>query len=161
MDFDLTDEERIWQMTVHDFVAREVRPKAHEVDESGAFNWEAARKGATLGLLGLSIPEEYGGAGVDLCGSALAPRSWGGGGSTALSPRPTTVWHCPSGLRIRVRLGNGGCRGVQRQRAIGIACADGIRRRIRPSRRRTDDCHQRRHWMANQRVEDVVQRRHR
>ena len=30
MDFDLTDEQRIWQRTVHDFVAKEVRPKAHD-----------------------------------------------------------------------------------------------------------------------------------
>lgn len=86
MDFDLSDEERIWQRTVHDFVAKEVRPKAHDVDESGAFNWEAARKGATLGLLGLSVPEEYGGAGVDSLGSALAIEELGWGcGSTALS----------------------------------------------------------------------------
>ena len=53
---------------------------------SGEFNWEAARKGATLGLLGLSIPEEYGGAGVDSLGAALAIEELGWGcGSTALS----------------------------------------------------------------------------
>jgi alkylation response protein AidB-like acyl-CoA dehydrogenase len=86
MDFDPTDEQRIWQKAVHDFVAKEVRPKAHEVDVSGEFNWEAARKGATLGLLGLSIPEEFGGAGVDALAAAMAIEELGWGcGSTALS----------------------------------------------------------------------------
>jgi alkylation response protein AidB-like acyl-CoA dehydrogenase len=86
MDFDPTDEQRIWQKAAHDFVAKEVRPKAHEVDVSGEFNWEAARKGATLGLLGLSIPEEFGGAGVDALAAAMAIEELGWGcGSTALS----------------------------------------------------------------------------
>jgi alkylation response protein AidB-like acyl-CoA dehydrogenase len=86
MDFDLTDEQRAWQKTVHDFVINEVRPKAHEVDESGEFNWEAARKGARLGLLGLAVPESYGGAGADSLGAALAIEELGWGcGSTALS----------------------------------------------------------------------------
>jgi alkylation response protein AidB-like acyl-CoA dehydrogenase len=86
MDFDLTDDQRIWQRTVHDFVAKEVRPKAHHVDESGEFNWEAARKGAALGLLGLSIPERYGGAGVDAISAAVAIEELGWGcGSVALA----------------------------------------------------------------------------
>ena len=48
MDFDLTEEQRAWQRAVHDFVAKEVEPKAHEVDETSEFNWTAARKGAAL-----------------------------------------------------------------------------------------------------------------
>ena len=63
MNFDLTDEQRMWQEAVHDFVAREVKPKAHEVDEGSRFNWEAVKKMGPLGLLGLNVPEEYGGAG--------------------------------------------------------------------------------------------------
>jgi alkylation response protein AidB-like acyl-CoA dehydrogenase len=86
MDFELTEEQRSWQRTVHDFVSKEVRPKAHEVDETGEFNWEAVRKGAALGLLGLAIPEEYGGAGVDAVSAAIAIEELGWGcGSTALS----------------------------------------------------------------------------
>ncbi|MFN2120312.1 MAG: acyl-CoA dehydrogenase family protein, partial [Anaerolineales bacterium] len=86
MDFDLTEEQRAWQRAVHDFVAKEVRPRAHDVDESGEFNWDAARKGAALGLLGLSIPEELGGAGVDPISAAIAIEELGWGcGSTALS----------------------------------------------------------------------------
>ncbi len=86
MDFDLSDEQRMWRETVHDFVAREVKPKAHEVDETAEFNWPAVRKMGPLGLLGLNIPEEYGGAGVDAVSAAIAIEELGWGcGSTALA----------------------------------------------------------------------------
>src|SRR5512138_3898300 len=86
MNFDLTDEQRAWQKTVHDFVAREVQPKAHEVDVTGEFNWTATRKMGPLGLLSLNIPEEYGGAGVDAVSAAIALEEIGWGcGSTALA----------------------------------------------------------------------------
>lgn len=86
MDFDLTDEQRAWQRVVHDFVAKEVQPRAHDVDESGEFNWAAARKGAALGLLGLTIPEQYGGADVDAVSAVIAIEEIGWGcGSTALA----------------------------------------------------------------------------
>ena len=86
MDFDLTEEQRMWQSTVHEFVAREVKPKAQHVDESGKFNWEATRKMGPLGLLGLNVPEEYGGPGVDALSAAIAIEELGWGcGSTALA----------------------------------------------------------------------------
>jgi alkylation response protein AidB-like acyl-CoA dehydrogenase len=86
MDFDLSDEQRLWKKTVHEFVEKEVRPKAREVDETSEFNWPAVRKGAALGLLGLSIPEAYGGAGMDAVSAAIAIEELGWGcGSTALA----------------------------------------------------------------------------
>ncbi|MFT3894539.1 MAG: acyl-CoA dehydrogenase family protein [Anaerolineales bacterium] len=86
MDFDLTQEQKIWQKTVHDFVAKEVQPKAHDVDMNYEFNWEATRKMGPLGLLGLNIPEEYGGSGVDAISAAIAIEEIGWGcGSTALA----------------------------------------------------------------------------
>jgi alkylation response protein AidB-like acyl-CoA dehydrogenase len=86
MNFDLNDEQRLWKRTVHEFVEKEVRPKAKEVDEKSEFNWEATRKMGPLGLLGLNIPEEYGGAGVDAVSAAIALEELGWGcGSTALS----------------------------------------------------------------------------
>ena len=86
MDFDLTEEQKLWRKTVHDFVAREVQPKAHDVDVSYEFNWDATRKMGPLGLLGLNIPEEYGGAGVDAVSAAIAIEEIGWGcGSTALA----------------------------------------------------------------------------
>ncbi|MCZ7552922.1 MAG: acyl-CoA dehydrogenase [Anaerolineae bacterium UTCFX2] len=86
MDFDLNDEQRMWRTAVHDFVAREVKPKARQVDEEGAFNWEAVRKMGPLGLLGLNVDEAYGGAGVDPISAAIAIEELGWGcGSTALA----------------------------------------------------------------------------
>jgi len=86
MNFDLTEEQHMWRETVHDFVAREVKPKARQVDEEGEFNWEAVNKMGALGLLGLNIPEEYGGAGVDAISAAIAIEELGWGcGSTALA----------------------------------------------------------------------------
>ena len=86
MNFDLTDEQKIWQKTVHEFVAKEVQPKAHEVDVTSEFNWAATRKMGPLGLLGLNIPDEYGGAGVDAVSAAIALEEIGWGcGSTALA----------------------------------------------------------------------------
>jgi alkylation response protein AidB-like acyl-CoA dehydrogenase len=86
MDFDLSEEQRMWREVVHDFVAREVKPKARQVDEEGQFNWEAVHKMGPLGLLGLNIPEAYGGTGVDAVSAAIAIEELGWGcGSTALA----------------------------------------------------------------------------
>ena len=86
MDFDLNEEQRMWQKAVHDFVAAQVRSKAREVDKTGEFNWPAVRKMGPLGLLGMSVPEEYGGSGVDAISMAIAIEELGWGcGSTALA----------------------------------------------------------------------------
>ena len=86
MNFDLNDEQRMWRDAVHDFVAREVKPMAAEVAEEARFNWEATHKMGPLGLLGLNVPEEYGGSGVDAVSAAIAIEELGWGcGSTALA----------------------------------------------------------------------------
>jgi alkylation response protein AidB-like acyl-CoA dehydrogenase len=86
MDFELNNEQKLWRQAVHDFVAREVKPRAHEVDEAGEFNWPAVKKMGPMGLLGLNVPEEYGGAGLDAVSAALAIEELGWGcGSTALA----------------------------------------------------------------------------
>ena len=51
MDFELNAEQRMWQAAVHDFVAREVQPKAREVDASGQFNWAADAQDGTFGFV--------------------------------------------------------------------------------------------------------------
>lgn len=86
MDFDLSDEQKTWKKIVHDFAAKEVKPKAREVDEKEEFNWDAVRKGGPIGLLGMSIPEAYGGSNVDSISNAIAMEELGWGcGSTALA----------------------------------------------------------------------------
>jgi alkylation response protein AidB-like acyl-CoA dehydrogenase len=86
MDFELTNEQKMWRAAVHDFCAKEVKPRAKETDEQARFNWEATRKMGPLGLLGLNVPEEYGGSGVDAVSAALAVEELGWAcGSTALA----------------------------------------------------------------------------
>ncbi len=86
MDFELNEEQRMWKEMVHNFVAQEVKPMAQEVDETGQFNLQAAGKMGPVGLLGLNVPEKYGGAGVDAISAAIAVEELGWGcGSTALS----------------------------------------------------------------------------
>jgi alkylation response protein AidB-like acyl-CoA dehydrogenase len=86
MDFELTAEQRALREVVHDFVASEVRPRARHTDEASEFNWPAVRKMGPLGLLGLEVPEEYGGAALDAVSAAIAIEELGWGcGSTALA----------------------------------------------------------------------------
>jgi alkylation response protein AidB-like acyl-CoA dehydrogenase len=86
MEFDLTSEQEMFREAVHEFVAKEVKPRARHTDEAAEFNWEATRKMGPLGLLGLSVPEEYGGAGLDALSAALAVEQLGWGcGSTGLA----------------------------------------------------------------------------
>jgi alkylation response protein AidB-like acyl-CoA dehydrogenase len=72
MDFELTEEQQMIRKMVRDFAEREIVPIAQETDETGDFPWETIRKMAPLGLLGLPIPEEYGGAGADYVSFAIA-----------------------------------------------------------------------------------------
>jgi len=83
MDFNLTEEQRMWQKTVHDFVAHEVKPRAAELDETKELNWPAIRKMGPMGLLGLNVPEAWGGAGVDAICAAIAIEElgWADGGT--------------------------------------------------------------------------------
>ena len=86
MNFELNDEQRMWQQAVHDFCATEVKPKAAEMDAEERFNQEAVDKMGPLGMLGLNIPEAYGGSGVDSIGAAIAIEELGWAcGGTALS----------------------------------------------------------------------------
>jgi butyryl-CoA dehydrogenase len=72
MEFELSDEQRMIRDTARDFAAREVAPRAAELDRSGRWPTEIVKKMAELGLLGVAIPQEYGGAGMDTLSYALA-----------------------------------------------------------------------------------------
>jgi alkylation response protein AidB-like acyl-CoA dehydrogenase len=86
MDFELSAEQQQWRATVHDFARKEVKSRAKETDEQARFNWEAVHKMGPLGLLGLNVPEQYGGAGVDAASAAIAIEELGWAcGSTALA----------------------------------------------------------------------------
>ena len=72
MDFELTDEQRLIQDTVRDFVDRKVLPNAVENDIEHRLDMSVIEGMAELGLLGIVIPEEYGGAGLDFVSEALS-----------------------------------------------------------------------------------------
>ena len=72
MVFDLTEEQRMIQEMARNFAQKEVLPKAAELDESGRYPAELVKQMAELGLLGVAVPEEYGGAGMDNVCYAIA-----------------------------------------------------------------------------------------
>src|SRR6476659_5299091 len=72
MDFDLTPEQRLIQDTVRSFVDERVLPNAIENDINHHLDLGVIEGMADLGLLGIVIPEEYGGAGLDFISEALS-----------------------------------------------------------------------------------------
>ena len=72
MDFDLTEEQRLIRDTARDFAAREIAPKAAELDKTARWPSEIVKQMAELGFMGMAIPQEHGGAGMDTVSYALA-----------------------------------------------------------------------------------------
>ena len=71
MDFELTEEEELLRQTVRNFAETEIAPGAAERDETARFPSELIPKMAELGLLGMNIPQAYGGAGLDAVSAAI------------------------------------------------------------------------------------------
>src|SRR5579872_4390742 len=65
MNLDLSPEHQILQRSVREFAEAEVKPYAKELDETGRYPRDILQKAAELGLSGIAIPPEYGGAGMD------------------------------------------------------------------------------------------------
>ncbi len=72
LDYDLDDEHRLFRSTVREFAEQRIGPQAEELDREGRFPLELVGEAAELGLLGIPIPEEWGGAGSDTLAYALA-----------------------------------------------------------------------------------------
>lgn len=72
MDFNLTDDQRMIREMARDFSQAEIAPKAAEIDKTGAFPADILKQMGDLGLMGLPIAEEYGGAGADYTSYCLA-----------------------------------------------------------------------------------------
>jgi alkylation response protein AidB-like acyl-CoA dehydrogenase len=72
VDFSFSEQHDILRKSVREFCEREVRPHARAWDEEERFPSELVPKLAELGLLGIRIPESYGGAGMDTTAYALA-----------------------------------------------------------------------------------------
>src|SRR4029453_15665339 len=65
LNFDLTEEQRLLEQSVREWGAREVAPRIRELDREHRFDKNILPQMAELGLLGASVPAEYGGAGMD------------------------------------------------------------------------------------------------
>ncbi len=72
MNFDLTDEQRMLRDMVREFAEKEIKPRAAEIDRTDEFPWDLWRRMADLGLLGMSLPPEYGGTGMDTVSWSIA-----------------------------------------------------------------------------------------
>jgi glutaryl-CoA dehydrogenase (non-decarboxylating) len=65
IDFDLSEEHRLLEQSVREWGAREVAPRIRDLDRQHTFDKGILPQMAKLGLLGCSVPQEYGGAGMD------------------------------------------------------------------------------------------------
>lgn len=72
MNFDLDQEHELVRTTVREFAQDRVAPVAEELDREGRFPYELVAEMAELGLMGMTIPEEYGGGGADTLAYAIA-----------------------------------------------------------------------------------------
>ncbi len=72
MDFLLNEEHRMIRDTVREFAQKEIAPVAAHYDETGEFPAPIIKKMGELGLMGIEVPEEYGGAGLDTLSYVLA-----------------------------------------------------------------------------------------
>ena len=72
MDLDLSQEHELLRNTVREFATERVAPVADELDRESRFPYELVAEMAELGLMGIPIPEEYGGAGSDTLAYAIA-----------------------------------------------------------------------------------------
>jgi alkylation response protein AidB-like acyl-CoA dehydrogenase len=69
---ELSEEHRMLQQAAREFAQNEIAPVAAEFDESGEFPLETVRKMGAMGLMGIEVDEEYGGAGMDTLAYVLA-----------------------------------------------------------------------------------------
>jgi len=72
MNFDLTGEQRRWRDLARDFARGEILPRAEQLDREQKFPYDIVAEMARLGLMGLTLPQEYGGSGGDFVAYNLA-----------------------------------------------------------------------------------------
>jgi len=95
VDFELTDEQRLFRQTLREFADKEIVPVASEWERTGRYPAEIVRRLQELGLFGLNVPEEYGGLGADRVSYALAfeeiARAWLGAAGL-FGPHSVACW---------------------------------------------------------------------
>ena len=72
MNFDPTEEQKRWRDLARDYAQGEIRPRAARLDKEQTFPYGIVAEMARLGLMGITVPEEYGGSGGDFVAYNLA-----------------------------------------------------------------------------------------
>lgn len=72
MNFELSDAQRMMKEMVRDFAEKEIKPRAAEIDKTDEFPRDLWRRMADLGILGMTLPPEHGGSGMDIVSWAIA-----------------------------------------------------------------------------------------
>ena len=80
MDFSLSQEQRMFRETVYRYGRDEIAPLCEEADLKGEFSFEIWRKLASFGILGLPLPEEFGGSAASILNCCLAGEALGHAG---------------------------------------------------------------------------------
>ena len=65
MDFSLSDEQKLFQKTIREFCEREIKPIADKIDKEEYSPEDLYKKMGQMGLMGITVPQKYGGAGID------------------------------------------------------------------------------------------------
>ena len=65
MDFQLTEQQKFFKKTIREFAEKEIKPLASKIDKEEYFPWDMYKKMGKLGLMSMTIPKKYGGAGID------------------------------------------------------------------------------------------------
>src|SRR5207248_6717825 len=91
----LTEDEILFRDNIRQFADEKIRPHVKEMDEKGVFEKALIHDLFQLGLMGIEIPEQYGGAGGGLCRGGPGPegRAPAGGRARRRAGRPHTAGH--------------------------------------------------------------------
>jgi len=65
LDFSLSDEQKLFQKIIREFCEKEIKPISEKIDKDEYFPKELYKKMGKMGLMGMTVPQKYGGAGID------------------------------------------------------------------------------------------------
>lgn len=65
LDFNLTDNHKLFKKTIREFCEKNIKPLAEKIDKEEYFPKDLYKKMGQMGLMGMTVPQEYGGAGID------------------------------------------------------------------------------------------------
>jgi alkylation response protein AidB-like acyl-CoA dehydrogenase len=98
---EFSEEEKMLRQMVREFAEKEVAPRAEHVDKTATFPWESVNRMKELGLFGVPVPQEYGGAGLGRVGYCIVVEELGRacnstanayGAHASLCESPITYW---------------------------------------------------------------------